>query len=111
MTMNFYPTYDETYYEHNERPFHPIPEQHECEGCGALLTRDNPPMHCDCGAVCCPGCIHICEWCGREGCDTCMTDTGDGWCHTEECSARNKAAEDRRDAAWPETLEQIRKTG
>lgn len=77
--MNFYPTYDETYYEHNERPFHPTPERHEC-ACGAELTQRNLPMHCDyCGEPCCAGCIHICQVCGREGCDKCQVDTGDGW--------------------------------
>jgi hypothetical protein len=108
--MNFYPTYDETYHEHNEPPFHPIPEHHECE-CGAELTRENPPVPCDCGADCCSECVHICTWCDHEGCETCMTDTVDGWCHTEECAARNKAAEDRKDAEWPETLRRLREAG
>lgn len=108
--MNFYPTYDETYYEHNERPFHPTAERHEC-ACGAELTRDNPPVPCDCGAARCAECVHTCAWCDREGCERCMTHTVDGWCHTEECAARNKAAEDRKDREAQEMLERIRKAG
>lgn len=83
--MNFYPTYDETYHEHNEPPFHPIPEHHECE-CGAELTRENPPVPCDCGAMACSECIHTCELCGHEGCDACQTDTGDGWLCNDHAS-------------------------
>lgn len=110
--MNFYPTYDETYYEHNEPPFHPTPEHHECE-CGAELTRENPPLYCEhCGDMWgCADCIHICEYCSRKGCESCMTDTVDGWAHSEVCAAANKAAEDRKDREAQEMLERIRKAG
>ncbi len=93
-----------------ERYFRPTPEHHECE-CGAALTRENPPVPCDCGAMACSECVHKCEWCGRDGCGACMTDTVDGWCHIDECAAANKAAEDHRDREAREMLERIRKAG
>lgn len=106
--MNWYPRYDETYHEHNEPVFRPTPEQHECV-CGAELTRENPPIPCDCGASACSECVHKCEWCGREGCETCMEDILDGWTHKDECSKLNKECEDRKDREWPQTLERIRR--
>jgi hypothetical protein len=68
-----------------ESRFRPTPECYECE-CGAEVTRMNPITVCDCGASCCLGCIHICEWCGKEGCDTCMIEDVDqgGWRHKND---------------------------
>jgi len=85
--------------DYREPEFHATPEHYECSSCGAGLSAQNPSERCDCGKERCQRCTHHCEWCNADGCESCMTNTIDGWAHTAECAAALKASEDRKNAA------------
>lgn len=78
----------------------------ECP-CGMENPNDVP---CVCGEDSCPDCTHICEWCGREGCEACMICTTDGWvCAEGECAECLSIYQDLIDIYWDIRIE-IRKT-
>lgn len=59
------------------------------------------------GEPSCSDCRHKCEQCGAEGCEQCMTNTVDGWCCSEDCAAKRKEAEDKKDRTWKAVLARI----
>ena len=46
---------------------------------------------------------HACEWCGLDGCESCMVSTIDGWAHRKKCADALKDYEDRRDQKLTQT--------
>jgi hypothetical protein len=52
--------------------------------------------------------MHVCEWCGHEGCEKCLTKGIDGWVCNADCQAKLKAAMDEVDRMWDEILVDLR---